>query len=257
MKGGVGKTSIATNLACAIAKITKSEESQRVAMIDLDSQSAAQWHLGFADHTLTGICRQAIDGKAWSDIALKSSGGVICYPYGFADEPARITFEAILTHEPEWLKEQLSANAGLIAKDSVVIIDTPPGPSPYLPHAIACADIVLVVLFPDAGSYATVPAMETYLDEMIPINPSLRSVYMLNQVDESDPLGVDIFQQLQAHLGDRLAPLHVNADEAIREALAVQQPVLTYDPHGQASHDIVKLAKWLLVELEREAIKRV
>lgn len=256
MKGGVGRTSITANLACAMAKLVKSEQSNRVSVIDLDSQSAMQWHFGFADHAQSGLCRAAINGASWSTIALPHGTGVTCYPYGFADEPARVTFESLLTHEPEWLKGQLMANASAMGKDTVVLIDTPPGPSPYLPHAIACADLVVVVLCPDAGSYATVPAMETYLDEMIPINPDLRSVYVLNQVDESDALGADVFQQLQAHLGSRLAPLHINADEAIGESLAVQQSVLTYDPHGQASLDISKLAKWLLIELAGEALKR-
>jgi MinD-like ATPase involved in chromosome partitioning or flagellar assembly len=35
-------------------------------------------------------------------------------------------------------------------------------------------------------------------------------------------------------------------DESVREALAFQQPVLAYDPHGQASHDMARLADFLI-----------
>jgi cellulose synthase operon protein YhjQ len=245
MKGGVGKTSLAANLACALAKKLG---PNAVYALDLDSQNALQWHFGLIDHTTRGVCQRAVEGGTLSDIAHQSDTGVTCFPYGFAEEPTRMAFESLLNEHPDWLKQQLDGLA--LSKNALVLIDTPPGPSPYLPQALASSALALVVLLPDAASYATVPAMETYLDEMIPLNPDLQSAYVVNQLDESDPLGSDMNRTLRQYLRDRFVPVMVNSDEALREALAVQQSVLAYDPHGQASHDINTLATWLLDALD-------
>jgi cellulose biosynthesis protein BcsQ len=93
--------------------------------------------------------------------------------------------------------------------------------------------------------------METVLDELIPLNPSLKSVYVLNQSDPTDILSTDIITTLRAHLGARVAPVLISTDEAVREALAVQQSVLVYDPHGQASQDVASLARWALREISK------
>lgn len=246
MKGGVGKTSLAANLACAL---TLKLGPNRVVALDLDPQNALQWHFGLADHDVGGICQQALSGSSLHNIAFKNAGELVFFPYGFADEPSRLAFESILTLQPDWLKLQLDNLA--LANDALVLIDTPPGPSPYLLQAIACSDLAIIVLLPDAASYATVPAMETYLDEMIPINPDLQSAYVLNQLDESDSLGSDMARTLRQHLGERFASVLINSDEALREALALQQSVLDYDPHGQASHDVNALAAWLMGTLSR------
>ena len=246
MKGGVGKTSMVAGLAAALSK--KAEVSS-VTTFDLDSQNALQWHFGQASHEAPGLCLQVIKNRPLIDVAFKSDTGVICLPYGSANEDERLGFEALLSEQPDWLKIQLRSLA--LDDDALVVIDTPPGPSPYLPQALSCADLAIVILLPDAASYGTVPAMETYLDEMIPINPHLRSLYVLNQVEEGNLLGSDMVRALGQHLGERLIPVTIKADEAVREALAVQQTVLAYDPHGQASHDMNALATLLLGSIHR------
>jgi cellulose synthase operon protein YhjQ len=247
MKGGVGKTSVTANLATALAQQLG---PNRICVIDLDSQNALQWHFGFTAHNGIGICQTAVQARGWADIVLRSDNGVACLPYGQANEPTRIGFEDLLARQSDWLQQQIT-DSGLNDPDAIVLIDTPPGASLYLQQAISCTDLALVVLLADGASYATVPSMESYLDEVIPVNPNLRSVYLLNQINDSAPMGSDVMKMLRLHLGDRLAPLHINEDEAVREALAVQKPVSVFDPHGQASQDYSKLAKWVLNELGR------
>ena len=86
---------------------------------------------------------------------------------------------------------------------------------------------------------------------MSALRPQLGSVYVLNQVGRSEPLNRDVSELLQQHLGARLAPIRIHRDEALSEALAFQQPVLIYDPHGQASHDLARLAAWVIDTLNR------
>jgi cellulose synthase operon protein YhjQ len=196
-----------------------------------------------------GVGQQSLSGEDWRDVALTSAFDVVCLPYGGVTESERDEFETLLIKEPNWIGEQIK-RIGL-DNDSVVLIDTPPGPSVYLKQVFACSDLVVVVLLADAASYATVPAMESWLGEMSVAYPHAKSVYVLNQVNRSEPLNRDVGDMLSQHLAGRIAPIGIHADEAVAEALAFQQPVMAYDPHGQASHDLARLSTWLIDALNQ------
>jgi cellulose synthase operon protein YhjQ len=238
MKGGVGKTSTTANLSAALA-----QTGAQVVALDLDPQNSLHLHFGIAtDHT-SGACQQSLQaGADWADIALPSQFGVHCIPYGPASEEERIAFEELLEHDPNWIGRHL-AEAGL--DQGVVLIDTPPGPTVYLRQAFACADLILIVLLADAASFLTIPAMESWLHDMAQLRPELPSMYVLNQIDTASTLRRDVAEILRHNLGERLAPIGIHSDEAVGEALAFQQPVLEYDPHCQATHDLQRLAAWL------------
>lgn len=243
MKGGVGKTSTTANLAAALAaKLGRG----RVSAIDLDPQNALHWHFGVTDTGRAGLCELAQRDR-FSDAATVTEPGVTCFPYGPGTEADREVFEALLAREKGWLRQQIERHQ--LDDNAVVLIDTPPGPSVYLDQVFNCADLLVIVLLPDAASYATIPAMEAWLSDMQAGSPHVASAYVLNQLDPSEPLNRDIAGVLQQRLGRRLSPISIHSDEAVCEALAFQQPVLIYDPHGQASHDLARLASWLIQTL--------
>jgi cellulose synthase operon protein YhjQ len=246
MKGGVGKTSLTANLATVMA--TKLG-GNRVSVVDLDPQNALQLHFGINNSKGDGVSKQSICDGDWRNIAFSSEFNVVCMPYGIPNELDRKFFEKILSENPDWVAKQLKQTG--FCDDAVVLIDTPPGPSVYLKQVFECADIILVVLLADAGSYATIPAMEAWLEDMLALHPQLRSVYVINQLDRSTPLSRDVADKLHFDLGDSIAPIGIHCDEAVSEALAFLKPVLTYDPHGQASHDYAQLASWLIDTLNR------
>ena len=91
-----------------------------------------------------------------------------------------------------------------------------------------------------------VERLRQWIDEISAQRPSLVSVYVLNQIDSTVSLNRDVSEVLRQHLGKRLARIGIHRDEAVSEALAFQQPVLSYDPHSQATQDVKRLAGWLM-----------
>lgn len=246
MKGGAGKTSTTANLATALASKLG---PGRVSVVDLDPQNALHWHFGLTDSGQNGVCELAVSGDDFLGIARETAFDVLCLPYGAGAEPDRHAFEALLAEQPDWLREQIAASG--LDDNAAVLIDTPPGPSVYLKQVFASADLVLIMLLADAGSYLTIPAMESWIEEMTAIREGVKTVYVLNQADAGEPLSRDVMDLLRQRLGRRLSPVVIHSDEAVSEALAFQQPVLAYDPHGQASHDLARLAAWTIDMLNR------
>lgn len=246
MKGGVGKTSITANLASAlVGKLGVG----RVCAIDLDPQNGLQWHFGLDARESDGVCEMSARPEPWRREDLHSGYGVDCLPYGVGTEKNREAFEGLLEGESEWLGSQIKRSG--FGKDAVVLIDTPPGVSVYQKQVFACADLILIVVLADAGSYATIPSMETCIDEVGKRQTHLQSAYVINQVNRTKSLNRDVGDLLQRYLGDRIVPIGIHADSAVGEALAFQQPVLVYDPHGQASHDLDRLASWVIETLNQ------
>jgi cellulose synthase operon protein YhjQ len=245
MKGGVGKTSTTANIASALATMLG---PNRVSVVDLDPQNALHWHFG-VNEKAAGVCKQAVMGRSLAGAAIDSPYGVLCLPYGRASETDREAFEELLSQDAGWLGAQLEG-VGL-GDDGIVLLDVPPGPSVYLKQVFACADLILIVLLADAGSYATVPAMESWLKDMSVLRPELNSFYVLNQVDKTQVLNRDVTELLQEHLGARIVPVYIHQDETVREALAFRQPVIAYSPDGKASNDIAQIATWLMDNLNQ------
>jgi cellulose synthase operon protein YhjQ len=246
MKGGVGKTTTTANLAAAL---TTKLGSGRVFVVDLDPQNALHMHFGYGDSDVGGICEQSLSNGNWREAAFQSEFGVTCMPYGTPDEPDRKAFESLLAENENWVGSQIQRTG--LNHNSVMLIDTPPGSSVYLKQVFACADIVLLVLLADAGSYATIPAMQAWLSSNLNMNSNLKAMYVLNQIDRSEPLNRDISDSLKLGLGKLMAPIGIHTDEAVSEALAFLQPVLAYEPHGQASHDYAQLASLLINTLNK------
>lgn len=246
MKGGVGKTTITANLSAALAEQLG---VGRVSVVDLDPQNAVRLHLGIDDDGAAGISAYTDEADHWAHVSQDCSYGVRCLPYGEANESERMAFEELLSTSPHWVGDRIR-DAGL-DEDAVVLIDTPPGPSVYLKQVFDCADLVLIVLLADAASYATVSAMESWVGELPEQYPNTPRLYLLNQVDRSDLLNKDVADILQQRLAERIVPIEIHLDESVREALAFQQPVLAYNAHGQASHDLAHIAEYLIDTLNR------
>lgn len=235
-KGGVGKTTVAANLAAELAQVGK-----RVYLVDLDSQNAARlcFRTDFCDPV--GHAPGSRNGVAWSECCRGTDRGVICVPFGIVGESERAYYERTVASDRHWLSKGL---ASLHAPDDAIfVIDTPPGGSVFLPQVLSNAGVVLSVLLADAASFATLPTMERWLSDFRDRAPARqRSFYLVNRMDDSRPLPRDVYAAMRDQLGYRMLGGVIHFDGAVEEALASQLPVAAYDRrHGRRGTS----ASWL------------
>jgi len=239
-KGGVGKTTVTANLAEALVAL-----GRRVCAVDLDAQNALQFHLSADPVNPEGLASATLRGDPWKNVTRDGIENLSFLPYGFLSETHRDRFEHAVVDGQAWLAEGLST---VDAKGvDYTVFDTPPGPSEFQRAAVELADLVLVVVLPDAASFITVPTVErtieTYAGKAC---DQFRGLFFLvNRMNEGRVLCRDVQAMLSQRLGNRLVPVAVRFDAAAEEALAAQQTVLAYEPNGRAATDFDELAAWV------------
>jgi chromosome partitioning protein len=239
-KGGVGKTTLAANLASVLAA-----GGQRVVAVDLDPQNALRLHFGVPLESVDGLSRATLRGESWVTALVGGTDGVIVSPYGELNEDDRRRFEAHLDAKPDAVRHALD-ELPLDASD-IVIIDTPPGASVYARAALRAATFAVNVVLADAASYAAIPQMERLIDcYAAPRREFIGHGYIVNQVDQTRQLTKDVLKVLRGSRGATMFPGVIHHDEGVSEALAYQTTLVAYDAVSRAAADLKSCAQWLL-----------
>lgn len=167
-KGGVGKTTVAINLAAALV-----EAGRRVLVVDLDPQGHATEGLGLGDRydtddpaTLAAALLGHWDGPA-ADLVVAGKDGIDVIPASveqFVVETQLVSVRG-REHRLAHLLESLSSGYDW------VLIDCPPSLGALTDNAVVAAGRVLVVAQPQDSSLR---ALELLLDQVQSIRSGLR-----------------------------------------------------------------------------------
>jgi chromosome partitioning protein len=153
-KGGVGKTTLAVNLAWASAALSR----RRTLLWDLDAQGAASYILG--QEALTKSARSSITKDADVKALIKPSNveGIDVLP---ADESLRSLDQAF--HDLGKRKRLAKIAAELERDYDRIIIDCPPGLTDTTDQILRASDIAVVPVIPSALSQRSLDVIKDYV----------------------------------------------------------------------------------------------
>jgi chromosome partitioning protein len=181
-KGGVGKTTVALNLAVAFA-----ERGRRTLLADLDPQGAIGLSLAKGDTELAGLAEllSGVVGPSEAVVATRLAG-LSLLPRGRLDATDVDSFEAAVA-QPGVLDEMLAAcERGC----DVVIIDTPSGLGRVTSAALAATNFAIVAFQTESLALRSVGQALSVVEHIQATrNPGLRLVGILPTLVERERAG--------------------------------------------------------------------
>lgn len=144
LKGGVGKTSLAVNLAAESAL----QSGKKTLIWDIDPQSAASYILGREDKHLTGkkATAQSIFAKGIEPQSLVVQTGIPGLDLLPADHSLRDLDKTLFSLGKKRRLEKLVG--GLLGEYDRIILDCPPGLTETSEQVMRAADLILVPVIP-------------------------------------------------------------------------------------------------------------
>ncbi len=232
------------NVAAALAQL-----KILVTVIDLDPQNTLRLHFGVPLQDSAGFG----PGLAWSaqppwqTFLRQTPWGIRLLPFGQIDAEGALTVFNALTAAPDRLGAVLEPL--LADPKSVVLIDSPPGPSAAMTAALPYVDMLICVLLADAISTALIPSIEAgraFGTGTEVSKEAGRVRYVLNQFDGHSRLSRATAEAVRPYLGPRLLG-EVRWDETVAEAAANQCPVPFFAPASHSATDFARIAQEIVL----------
>ncbi len=249
IKGGVGKTTTAVNLAYLAA-----EAGLRTVLWDLDPQGAASFMFRVKPR-VKGGGRALISGKRQLDDAIKGTDfdNLDLIPADFTYRNMDLLLDVgdaklgdnVPGGKPARKLSKLLAP--LAAEYDAVFLDCPPSVSLVSENVLHAADVIVVPLIPTTLSVRTLEQLADFIDEFKGHRPDLLAFFSM--VDRRKKLHREITEKLSAERYD-VARTLIPALSVIETMSVERAPVTVFAPNSAAA----KAYRGLWAELrDREA----
>jgi chromosome partitioning protein len=223
IKGGVGKTTAAVNLACLAA-----QEGRRTLLWDLDPQGAASYLLRVRPR-VRGGGKALIRGKRSLDQSVKATelDNLDLAPADFTYRNMDLVLDAA--------KKPTQRIARLLAPVSgdydVAILDCPPGISLVSENVLHAVEVLLVPLIPTTLSVRTLEQLAEFVADL-DHPPALFPFFSL--VDGRKRLHREVIDRLRAERDD-VATTVIPALSLVEQMAVRRAPLPVFAPHSQVS----------------------
>jgi cellulose biosynthesis protein BcsQ len=224
IKGGVGKTSAAVNLAHLA-----SHSGYNVLLWDLDPQGAATY-LFRVRPKVKGGGRALVDGTRSLDDAIKATDfdGLDLLPADFSYRNLDVQLDG--AERPTRRIRQLLRP--LDGQYDVVFLDCPPSISLLSENVLHAVDTLLVPIIPATLSVRTFDQLASFVSDFDGSQPRVRAFFSM--VDRRKRLHRDLVEQLSAERPEILSTA-IPALSIIEQMAEQRAPVTAFAPHSGAA----------------------
>lgn len=241
-KGGVGKTTTATNLAASLA-----DGGASVLLLDLDPQGNATSGLGLPKENLHPTTYEVLTGQSTLDQAVQSTErqGLFVLPANANLAAAEIDLAS------EQQREFRLSNALSLATYDYILIDCPPALGLLTINALTAAHSLLI---PVQSEYYALEGLGQLLATVQRVrqglNPSLDLLgVVLTMYDKRTSLSDQVREELDRHFGDKVFETVIPRNVRLAEAPSFGKTIYEHDRWSKGARAYKQFAK--------EVVKRV